>query len=79
MEAWMLAIAVLGLVLTAGGLLAAGVWCVGRITGSVDALGGKVDGLGNQVHDLALSVRELDNKLDGHAERIARLEERGAA
>lgn len=72
----MLVIGVLGIVLTGGGFLAAGVWSVGRVTGSVDKLGGKVDGLGDQVHELTSSVRDLDNKLDGHAERITRLEER---
>lgn len=76
MEAWMMVIALLGLLLTAGALLAAGVWSVGKITGSVGSLSAKLDGLSAQVHLLTGSLSKVDNKIDGHAERITRLEER---
>lgn len=76
MDATMIVIAVVGVLLTGGGMVAAAVWCVGKITGSVDSLSIKVDGLGDHVENLTTSVRELDNKLDGHADRLARLEER---
>lgn len=76
MDATMIVVSVIGVLLTGGCVIAAGVWCVGRITASVDSLSSKVDGLGGQVHELTTSVHELDNKLDGHADRLARLEER---
>lgn len=77
MEVWAFVVGIISVLLAAAGLLAAGVWCVSRITASVDKLGEKVDGLGKRVGDLAVSVHDLDDKLDSHAERIARLEERG--
>ena len=67
-------IAAIGLLITVGGLLSAGVWAVAKVTGSVDRLSVKVDALGGQVDRLGNSVDQLDMKLDEHGERITRLE-----
>lgn len=74
MEAWEIALATLAIIMTGGSMVAAGVWAVAKISGSVDRLSGKVDVLGTQVNMLSAAVTTLDDKLDAHGERITRLE-----
>lgn len=69
MEAWQFAVSAFMAIVTLGGLVWAGGWAVSRITTSLDALSARV-------HELAKSVSDLDTKIDDHAERLARVEER---
>lgn len=69
-EVWMLVLTLIGVVLVAAGMVAGGVWAVARISGALDSLTEKVG-------DLSASVKELDDKMDSHSERLAVLEGRG--
>ena len=74
MDIWTFVISLLALILTGGGMIVAGVWAVGRISGSVDKLTSQVNALGKQVDSLSDAVSTLDEKLDSHSERITKLE-----
>lgn len=81
MEAWMLFVGVAGLLFTGGGMIAAGVWAVGKISAALDTHGARIDNLSRQVDSLSRSLDKLDDKHDQIAVRVARVEERigGAA
>ncbi len=69
LEIWMLVLTLMGVLLVAAGMVAGGVWAVARATTSLDSLA-------DRVGDLSEAVKELDDKLDNHSQRIAVLEGR---
>ncbi len=56
MEVANMVIAIVGVLMTVGGMLSAGIWGVAKVTSSVDRLSVKVDALGSQVDRLGNSV-----------------------
>ncbi len=71
MEAWL---GFAGFVLEAGAIVVAVVWFVSKMQGQAKVLDQTVRNLATSVRDLSSAVNRLDDKLDSHSERLARLE-----
>jgi len=67
-------IVVFGFLLELGTLIAAAVWGVSRIKGSTNTLSSTIETLSGSITRLERIIERLDTKVDGHGERLARIE-----
>lgn len=74
MDNLMFAVSIVGVLLVIGGMIATAVWAVGQIKGESLAFRVQLAGLSSEVRQLSKSVSKLDDKLDDHSVRIARIE-----
>lgn len=63
---------IIGILTVVGGA----VWIVAQIKGTTQSLREAIKSLGRSMDQLRYSVETLDTKLDGHAERLTRVEAR---
>lgn len=76
MDEWVLAIAVLGIVITLVGMVATCAWAVGRIRAATEVITSRIAHFEKTVCGIDRSLRDMGHRLNQHSARIIRLEER---